>query len=655
MKYANIIVDISLEKLDKTFQYLVPEELNETLRPGMQVVIPFGSRKITGYILELTDTPEFDPARMKPILSLSEKAVPIEAQLIELAVWMKETYGCTLNQALKTVLPSRRRVKSRASKEVPVALQNISLQPPKTLNEEQQAAVNGILSVYPQPSLLFGVTGGGKTEVYMALIDAMRAQGKQTILLIPEISLTYQNLRRFYERFGNRVAVVNSRLSAGEKYDSYENARSGQIDIMIGPRSALFTPFTNLGMIIVDEEHESAYNSETSPRYRAVETAITRGRMAGAGVVLGSATPSLESYTKALSGEYALFRITSRARVGSVLPEVKICDLRKELREGNKTIFSRILAEAIKDRLEKREQVMLFLNRRGYAGFISCRSCGYVFRCPHCDVSLTSHRNGQLVCHYCGLSVPMPDRCPSCGSPYIAGFGLGTQKVETMVKKYFPSARTLRMDMDSTSRKDSHGKILSSFAKGEADILIGTQMIIKGHDFPRVTLVGILAADLSLYSDDFRAGERTFQLLTQAAGRAGRAGAEGLVVIQTYNPENYAIETASHQDYEVFYEKEMAYRRLLSYPPAGQMLSVLITDPKEETAAREAIRLADGVRAHWPESGIRMIGPSAAGISRIQDVYRQQLFIKHPSRKLLLQIRDFMELEKKTGLQIDLL
>ena len=602
MKYANIIVDISLEKLDKTFQYLVPEELNETLRPGMQVVIPFGSRKITGYILELTDTPEFDPARMKPILSLSEKAVPIEAQLIELAVWMKETYGCTLNQALKTVLPSRRRVKSRAS-----------------------------------------------------LIDAMRAQGKQTILLIPEISLTYQNLRRFYERFGNRVAVVNSRLSAGEKYDSYENARSGQIDIMIGPRSALFTPFTNLGMIIVDEEHESAYNSETSPRYRAVETAITRGRMAGAGVVLGSATPSLESYTKALSGEYALFRITSRARVGSVLPEVKICDLRKELREGNKTIFSRILAEAIKDRLEKREQVMLFLNRRGYAGFISCRSCGYVFRCPHCDVSLTSHRNGQLVCHYCGLSVPMPDRCPSCGSPYIAGFGLGTQKVETMVKKYFPSARTLRMDMDSTSRKDSHGKILSSFAKGEADILIGTQMIIKGHDFPRVTLVGILAADLSLYSDDFRAGERTFQLLTQAAGRAGRAGAEGLVVIQTYNPENYAIETASHQDYEVFYEKEMAYRRLLSYPPAGQMLSVLITDPKEETAVREAIRLADGVRAHWPESGIRMIGPSAAGISRIQDVYRQQLFIKHPSRKLLLQIRDFMELEKKTGLQIDLL
>lgn len=570
MKYANIIVDISLEKLDKTFQYLVPEELNETLRPGMQVVIPFGSRKITGYILELTDTPEFDPARMKPILSLSEKAVPIEAQLIELAVWMKETYGCTLNQALKTVLPSRRRVKSRASKEVPAALQNISLQPPKTLNEEQQAAVNGILSVYPQPPFCSWCDRRRpRTEVYMALIDAMRAQGKQTILLIPEISLTYQNLRRFYERFGNRVAVVNSRLSAGEKYDSYENARSGRIDIMIGPRSALFTPFTNLGMIIVDEEHESAYNSETSPRYRAVETAITRGRMAGAGVVLGSATPSLESYTKALSGEYALFRITSRARVGSVLPEVKICDLRKELREGNKTIFSRILAEAIKDRLEKREQVMLFLNRRGYAGFISCRSCGYVFRCPHCDVSLTSHRNGQLVCHYCGLSVPMPDRCPSCGSPYIAGFGLGTQKVETMVKKYFPSARTLRMDMDSTSRKDSHGKILSSFAKGEADILIGTQMIIKGHDFPRVTLVGILAADLSLYSDDFRAGERTFQLLTQAAGRGGRAGAEGLVVIQTYNPENYAIETASHQDYEVFYEKEMAYRRLLSYPPAG--------------------------------------------------------------------------------------
>jgi len=657
LKYANIIVDISLEKLDRTFQYKVPPELQGVLRPGMQVNIPFGNggRIITGYVTQLTNEAEFEEERMKEVDSLSKKAVPIEAQIVELAIWLKDTYPCTMNQALKTVLPAKRRIKSREPKVLQTALPEVGRVDPVLLNEEQQRAADSIMAAYPKPALLFGITGSGKTEVYMELIDRMRAEGKQTILLIPEISLTYQNLGRFYQRFGERVSVVNSRLSAGEKYDHFEKARKGQIDVMIGPRSALFTPFPNLGLILVDEEHENAYNSEKSPRYRAVEVALKRAEIAGAGVVFGSATPSAETYTKALQGEYTLCRLNRRAKAGSRLADVQILDMREELKSGNKKVFGRELAEKIEDRLQKKEQIMLFLNRRGYAGFISCRSCGFVMKCPHCDVALTSHRGGRLVCHYCGYSVPLPEGCPSCGSPYIAGFGIGTQKVESMVHKYFPSASVLRMDLDTTGRKDGHAKILSAFAAGEADILIGTQMIVKGHDFPRVTLVGVLAADLSLYSEDFRAAERTFQLLTQAAGRAGRAGAGGSVVIQTYSPDHYAIQTAARQDYEEFYEREMVYRRLLSYPPAGQMLSVLVTGEEQEAAMEEAARLAEGVRRIYGSQGVVVVGPAAAGISRIQDVYRRQMYIKHPSREVLFAVRSWIWENSSGNIPMDFL
>ncbi|MCD8078827.1 MAG: primosomal protein N', partial [Lachnospiraceae bacterium] len=519
MKYANVIVDIAQSRVDRTFQYRIPDSLQSSLQVGMPVRVPFGSggRKVRGFLVELTDIPEFEEAKMKEIEAVEERGIPVEQPLIQLASWMRETYGCTMIQALKTVLPAKRRVKSRTPRvqqtQIPVP---VGEEKPPALNAEQQAAVDGIWKEIhaeaPRPCLLYGITGSGKTEVYMELIERTRREGKQAILLIPEISLTYQNLQRFYRRFGDRVAVVNSRLSAGEKYDSFEKARKVQVDLMIGPRSALFTPFPNLGLILVDEEHEGAYNSETAPRYRAVETAIARGQIAGCGGVLGSATPSMETFAAAMDRNYAIFTLRHRARTGSHLPEVRIVDMREEMREGNKSIFSRELAEDIQDRLEKKEQVILFLNRRGYAGFISCRSCGHVMKCPHCDVSLTSHRGGRLVCHYCGYTVPMPEACPSCGSPYIAGFGTGTQKVESLVAKQFPTARVLRMDLDTTGKKDSHSKILSAFAAGEADILVGTQMIVKGHDFPKVTLVGILAADLSLHSSDFRASERTFQL-----------------------------------------------------------------------------------------------------------------------------------------------
>lgn len=640
MKYAKVIVDISLAKLDKTFSYRIPEELEGVLRPGVRVKVPFGVRVVSGYVLELSDTADFDEAKIKSVLEAEAGFHAVESTMIRLAEWMKKEYGCTMNQALKAVLPVPKAVrKGKVRVQQTVLEQTAGEVEVPQLNARQQQAVDGILSSWPQMALIHGVTGSGKTEVYMNLIAEMIRRGQQTILLIPEIALTYQNLKRFTDRFGSRVGVVNSRLSAGEKSDCFQKAREGELDVMIGPRSALFTPFPKLGLIIIDEEHESAYNSDTTPKYHAVDTAAELARLTGAGLVLGSATPSVESYTKALQGIFKLYELPARAVAGSALPRVAVVDMRQELRNGNRSIFSRRLEVLMAQRLQRKEQVMLFLNRRGYSGFISCRSCGQVIKCPHCDVSLTAHRDGSLVCHYCGYKVPMPDRCPACGSPYIAGFGVGTQKVESEVRKIFPEARTLRMDMDTTSRKDGHARILSAFASGEADILIGTQMIVKGHDFPRVTLMGVLAADLSLYSDDFRATERTFQLLTQAAGRAGRSSEPGDVVIQTYSPENYGIDTAARQDYSGFYRKEMEYRSLMHYPPAGSMLSVVVTSPEEAAAAAEAADIAR-LAASAQDGFLAIIGPADAGINRIKDQYRKQLFVKHDDRAKLLSIRD---------------
>lgn len=445
-----------------------------------------------------------------------------------------------------------------------------------TLNPEQQHVVEGIREEWeketPRPCLIHGVTGCGKTEIYMELIAGVLKEGKQAIVLIPEIALTYQTVMRFYRRFGERISVMNSRLSPGERFDQYERARKGLIDVMIGPRSALFTPFPNLGIIIQDEEHETSYQSETVPRYLTRETAVKRGELEGAHVVFGTATPSVDAYYKAEKGEYRLFTIRKRVKTAA-LPEVSIVDLREELKKGNRSVLSNTLKDEMAQCLAAGHQMMLFLNRRGYAGFLSCRSCGQVIECPHCDVSLSLHRGGRLICHYCGYETTVPKTCPSCGSPFLRDFGIGTQQVESVVAREFPEARILRMDLDTTREKDGHEKILSAFANGEADILIGTQMIVKGHDFPNVTLVGILAADLSLHASDFRAAERTFQLLTQAAGRAGRGDLPGRVVIQTYDPEHYSIQAASEQDYEAFYRQEIAFRAIGGYPPAGGMLA----------------------------------------------------------------------------------
>ena len=511
------------------------------------------------------------------------------------------------------------------------------------LSPEQKLVVDSVRKDFDEginnTYLIHGITGSGKTEVYMQIIDDVIKRGRQAIVLIPEISLTYQTLMRFYKRFGARVGVMNSTLSKGEKYDLFEQAMSGDIDIVIGPRSALFTPFNNLGVIIIDEEHESTYKSETMPKYHARETAIELARMSNASVILGSATPSIDSYYRAKTGEYKLFTLTRRL-TGNQLPNVTVADLRQELREGNRSILSRDLQKLIEDRLSKNEQIMLFLNRRGLAGFVSCRACGFVVKCPHCDVSLSLHRNGKMVCHYCGYTTDSYKTCPTCGSKYILGFKAGTEQVEEIVNKMYPKARTLRMDADTTKKKESYEEILSRFLDHEADILIGTQMIVKGHDFKNVTLMGVLAADMSLFAADYRAPEKTFDLLTQAAGRAGRGDKPGDVVIQTYQPDHYAISFSVSQDYEGFYEEEIGYRDLMDYPPAAHMLSVLVTGSDEKACEALAANLVKGIRDHFK---ILVIGPAPATVSKINDVYRQVFYLKHKSYDALVNIKDFLE------------
>ncbi len=716
--YADIIVDISHEQLDRTFQYAVPEEMEQDIDVGVLVNVPFGrgNRTITGYVIELSNEPKLDIDKIKYIDSIVPDKVKAVSRMIKLAAWLKHNYGSTMNQALKTVIPVKEKVKHKEKKSVrlvidrheaqsyielfvkknakarlrllqalmqeqvidcaivkeklnitmqtvntlvklgiaDIEVENIYRNPIKntddsekrlTLNPEQKHVVDTFIKDYDNGNrhtyLIHGVTGSGKTLCYLDMIEHVVSHRKQVIMLIPEIALTFQTVQRFYRRFGDRVSIINSRMSKGERYDQFLRAMRGEIDIMIGPRSALFTPFSDIGLIVIDEEHESAYNSEQSPRYHAKETAIYIAKEHKASVILGSATPSVETYYHALTGEYKLFTLSHRA-LGNELPKVYVEDLREELKSGNRSILSRRLKALIEDRLNNNKQVMLFLNKRGYAGFISCRSCGHVMKCPHCDISLTFHKNGKLVCHYCGYEQPSVNLCPKCGSRYISGFRAGTQQVEEVIKKMYPDARTLRMDMDTTTGKEGHEKILSAFANHEADILIGTQMIVKGHDFPDVTLVGVLAADMSLYSGSYMAAERTFQLLTQAAGRAGRGDTPGEVVIQTYTPDNYSIKTAQAQDYNAFYEEEIAYRRLMEYPPISNMLKVSIASKNEKIldAAADYIKNNHN-RFHGNE--INVYDPVNAGIYKINDIYTKLIYAKAQDYEALTDFKDKIE------------
>lgn len=722
MVFANVIVDISHEKLDRPFQYRIPDSLESEVVIGSCVEIPFGKadRRINGYVIEITDTPCMEVSKIKKITNIKKGSLKIESQLIALAWFIKERYGSTMNKALKTVIPIKQSVKNKEKKylrlkvskeealdlyeeykkrkntliraelikeltqteeiEYELAKSKLSVSDavikglvssniieivrntvyrnpvgdygkPEytiTLNEEQKRVSDDIIRDIDMGNhrthLIFGVTGSGKTEVYMEIIKHVIDTGREVIVLIPEIALTYQTIKRFYSRFGGIVSIINSKLSQGEKYDQFKRAENGEVKIMIGPRSALFTPFKNLGLIIIDEEHEGAYKSDQVPKYHAREIAVKRAELAGASVVLGSATPSVHTYYKAVNGEYALHRLTVRANKMN-MPDVDIVDMRRELQGGNRDILSGRLKELIADRLAKGEQTVLFINRRGYSSFVSCRTCGKPIKCPHCDVSLTLHRRtggDKLICHYCGYMINMPKACPVCNSKYIGRFGIGTEQVEERILELFPEARTLRMDMDTTRAKGGYENILYSFADREADILIGTQMIVKGHDFPYVTLVGIIAADLSLFSSDYLASERTFELLTQAAGRAGRGNVEGEVVIQTYNPDEACIRLAAKQDYEEFYKNEISYRSLMTYPPVYDMMAILISDKQEAFADRVTKDIADRIGKSNIEE-LMIIGPSKAVVSKINDVYRNVIYLKHKDGDVLIRVKNAIQ------------
>ena len=721
MKYANIIVNISNENLDRTFQYIIPSPLQSVVEIGSLVRIPFGksNRIIEGYVIDIVNTPEFDKDKLKEVIDVIVDSKVTESRLIKIAAFIRENYGSTMINALKIVLPVKKKIKEKQEKSIILNISeeeakeklvlftkkhqnarvrlltelikekvldyslvtsklNISkatitylteqeivkteskriyrnaaigeMSANKTiLNEHQQIIADDIIkdirNLTPKKYLIRGITGSGKTEIYMEVIDEVIRQGRQAIVLIPEIALTYQTVMRFYKRYGDRVSTLHSKLSQGEKYDQFERAKNHEIDVMIGPRSALFVPFDNIGVIVIDEEHEGSYKSEKVPRYHAREVAKELARLHNAALVLGSATPSVNAYYEAKKGEYKLYELNKRAKEAK-LANVKIVDLREELKSGNKTIFSRSLREKMEERLLKGEQIMLFLNRRGYNGSVSCRACGEVIKCPHCDVSLSEHkRENKLVCHYCGYSTGIVNQCPSCGSTMVDGFRIGTEKVEEKIKEMFPMANVLRMDGDTTKNKDSYNNILSAFANKEADILIGTQMIVKGHDFPYVTLVGIMLADLSLNVNDYRASERTFQLITQAAGRAGRGEIPGDVVIQTYCPDDFSIVAASHQDYKEFYDEEISYRKMLMYPPYGQMMLIMLESDDYDSVLKYSEYLAGKIKSDIITENFKaiVIGPADANIVKVSDIFRRVLYVKAREYEKLVYIKDYIE------------
>lgn len=767
---AEVIVDVAAHPIDRPFDYAVPEKFQALTEPGMRVKVPFGNRKVLGFITNIKETSEFDPKRLKPIHELMDVVPVLNGEMLELAQWMKRQTVCFEIDALQVMVPAALRAKyekrfvlNAPIEELPKDLQpyfgtrdfvraqeaeavyglmkkemdkgtvlaetniqqktgvkkvrmvhiadssedieNISIRANAKqqlklqefflkhvgqsfeaaqlqklagvslptvnalaekglatfssmesyrdpalltaieqknaldLTDEQQTAFDAIRSSLntEKTFLLHGITGSGKTEIYLQTIAQVLEEGKEAIMLVPEISLTPQMTIRFKERFGDLVAVLHSGLSAGEKYDEWRKIQRAEVKVVVGARSAIFAPFQNLGLIILDEEHESSYKQDDSPRYHARDVAIWRSQQHQCPVILGSATPSLESYARAQKGVYGLLALKNRAK-NQPLPEVHIVDMREELRTGNRSMFSVELAEAIRERLARKEQVVLFLNKRGYSSFVLCRDCGTVLQCPNCDISLTYHRASErMKCHYCGYDEPVPTSCPECESDHIRFFGTGTQKVEEELAKLVPDARVLRMDVDTTRNKGAHEKILSAFGEGKADILLGTQMIAKGLDFPNITLVGVLSADTTLHLPDFRAAEKTYQLLTQVSGRAGRDVLPGEVYVQTYTPEHYAITLAKDQLYEPFYDQEMAMRRASGYPPYYYVVNIQFTHEDLMTVSGYAQQMTEYLRHRLSPKTI-IIGPSASLIARVNNRYRYQCLIKYKNEPKLADV-----------------
>ncbi len=696
---VSVLVEITSRNTDKMFDYVVPENLLEKIKVGVRVAVPFASRIIQGFILEMKEESEYQ--ELKELIEVIDKDVVLTSELLNLGQYIKETTLATLIQSYQVMLPkalkaSKKRkttikyerwfhlamdkesalnlAKNEQQKEIilkvdeegEVLYQNLVMISPSSvktlvnngilkeekkecyrlahsnlessfthlLTQEQKQVVEKVLTNSKRTYLLHGVTGSGKTEVYMALIDEVLKLGKTAIVLVPEISLTPQIIARFRSHFGEIIAILHSGLSDGEKYDEWRKISRGEVKIVIGARSAIFAPLENIGIIIIDEEHSTTYKQENNPRYNAIDIALKRAKTHQCPVVLGSATPSLESYARAKKGVYQLLELPHRVN-GKQMPKVHLIDKGK-INSKASLYFSTILIDAIKLRLEKGEQSILFLNKRGYSSYVTCQNCGYTEKCPHCDITLTYHKSSMMLrCHYCGYAINKKRKCPVCHQDSFRDLGTGTERLEEEIKKLFPTARVVRMDLDTTTSKGAHEKMIYAFSKHEYDILIGTQMIAKGLDFPLVTLVGVINADTSLNIPDFRSGEYTFQLLNQVAGRCGRKDLEGEVYIQTFNIDHYAIKFASISDYQNFYLYEMNFRRQLKYPPFYYLTLVKVLSKNEQKALEISTIIAKILRRDCRECNV--LGPSMSNVFRINNVYRYLVLIKYKSEPKLYE------------------
>lgn len=700
--YAQVIVDIAHSEVDRIFEYSCPDDM----QVGCRVKVPFGNRLADGFVIGVSERCAIDPAKVRPVKEVFDELPALVPECFSLMERISSRFRVPKAVALRLFLPSEMRLGRVHESFVKYAVlkdKNINLgktakkqaevlqflaengeyeytalclqfgrgavnsviekggaflekrrknrnpfsemeqrEEARTPTPAQAAAIESIENSSKRVHLLHGVTGSGKTEVYLQIIAREIARGRTAIFLVPEISLTPQMLAQLRSRFKGAAAILHSGLSAGERFDEWWRLRSGEAKIAIGARSAIFAPLENIGAIIIDEEHDSSYVSESAPRYSTVDIAKMRAEYNCANLILGSATPSVETYIEATEGRYNLITLTERINKRP-LPEIIIADMRKEVKRGNNTAFSQALREELKATLDGGNQAIIFLNRRGYSQTVICRDCGYVAKCENCDVTLTYHSEDDcLKCHYCGAKYKMLTACPECGGRHIRYNGTGTQRVVADLKALFPAARILRMDNDTVSGKDGHYKILHKFAQKEADILVGTQMIAKGHDFPSITLVGILDADMSLHFSDYRSGERTFQLITQVSGRSGRAGSKGKVVLQTYCPENYILRYAVNYDYEGFFENEVRIRRATGFPPYSLIVRVMVTAEEDKlalAALKEVYFAVEELRKGAPQEFLflnRMHSP----VKRIQRKYRYQVLMRLNSAKLLEKIYD---------------
>lgn len=653
MKYVRVIIDNTSNHTDNFYTYACEED---GIQPGAKVRVPFGrgNRLKDAYVFSIQPSPDpaenLDPSRIKKVVQIDEN-LSLTEDLLRLCVWMRRTYLCRYIDAIRCMIPpggAAKRGKRRDPRE------EFSCDPDTApgLTVQQREAMARILPCiegeYHSTFLLNGVTSSGKTEIYLRTAEEVLSRGKQVIVLVPEISLAPQTIGRFIGRFGaERVAVLHSRLTKGQRYDQWMQVRNGKADILIGARLGVFAPFERLGALIVDEEHESSYKSDMTPKYDAVDAAVERGKIDGAVVILGTATPSVVSKYRAFCGEYSEILLTERYNK-TPLPNISIADMRKELRSGNRSIFSRNLYRKSLRALEAGKQVIFFLNRRGYASFISCRSCGFVLKCEVCGISMTYHQtSGMAECHYCGRRTAVPHICPSCGSRYIRQFGIGTEKVEEMAKIAFPDRTVGRLDLDTARRKGESEKILSAFRRGKTDILVGTQLVAKGLDFQNVGVVGIISADVTMNIPDYRSSERTFQLITQAAGRAGRGTETGEVVIQTYSPDEAAIRCAAAGDYEGFYRRELRLRSLGGYPPFTNIIRLVFYHSDESCARREA----QAAYLELKESGIagrgELFSPQPAYLNRMNENYRYHFIIKCPLEKKEKYLKIIFDIRKR--------